>query len=630
MMAPEPDAEKVERVSSLALFLVLALLIGSFWTSYYLKVKRITAVHETIVGLFAGMFVGAALRIAPLGMVRDMLSFSNTIMLNVLLPPIILASGYELRQNKFFHNFGIIISFAFFGTLISAVVIGIVVWIWTAIGLEGLHVSLLDSLIFGSTLSATDPVTILAIFNTYQVDPQLYSIIFGESILNDAVSIVMFEYVSADPHPVPLPWLVFSVSTVLGVAFGLGCSLMLKHSRIGIFPDLESCVVLLIAYTSYFFSNAVQLSGIVSLLFCGITLKHYAHHNMSDKTQRITKSIFHTLANLSENFIFIYLGLSLFTSDKLVYMPLLIIVALFAVVLSRYCAVFPLAAGLNALSRWRGARQAHSVGLPNTAPQLSREYQIMLFWAGLRGAVGFALSEGMVGENAAALQTTVLVVVVLTVIVFGGTTAQMLDILHIETGVQDDEDIDEDALDPEALPPRAAGARSAQFYDYSVLSGSRSGSALGTSTELGQGLGQSQGQGQDNGQGQGQGQDQELPAWGSALPHAVVAGPGGLQSVSPDDLDVDDDVGASPRRMRQIFNEANVIFQNGQWFQRIDERYLLPMFSNAVASRKYEQRRSILQARRTQRDGSVDMHDDTNLATFEPDALTDEPQKKTH
>lgn len=93
-----PHAEEQERDSSLALFLVLLLLIGSFWTSYYLKVKRITAVHETIVGLFAGMFVGAALRIGPLEEVQKMLSFSNTIMLNVLLPPIILASGYDLRQ----------------------------------------------------------------------------------------------------------------------------------------------------------------------------------------------------------------------------------------------------------------------------------------------------------------------------------------------------------------------------------------------------------------------------------------------------------------------------------------------------------------------------------------------------
>jgi sodium/hydrogen exchanger-like protein 6/7 len=51
----------------------------------------------------------------------------------------------------------------------------------------------LDCLIFGSALSATDPVTILAIFNQYKVDPKLYSVIFGESLLNDAVSIVMYQ-----------------------------------------------------------------------------------------------------------------------------------------------------------------------------------------------------------------------------------------------------------------------------------------------------------------------------------------------------------------------------------------------------------------------------------------------------
>ena len=45
----------------------------------------------------------------------------------------------------------------------------------------------------GATLSATDPVTVIAIFTTYKVDPKLFSIIFGESLLNDAVAIVMFE-----------------------------------------------------------------------------------------------------------------------------------------------------------------------------------------------------------------------------------------------------------------------------------------------------------------------------------------------------------------------------------------------------------------------------------------------------
>jgi solute carrier family 9 (sodium/hydrogen exchanger), member 6/7 len=69
----------------------------------------------------------------------------------------------------------------------------LLVYVYSFLGLESLDVSLLECLTFGSTLSATDPVTILAIFQQYKVDPKLYTIIFGESLLNDAVSIVMYE-----------------------------------------------------------------------------------------------------------------------------------------------------------------------------------------------------------------------------------------------------------------------------------------------------------------------------------------------------------------------------------------------------------------------------------------------------
>jgi sodium/hydrogen exchanger-like protein 6/7 len=66
--------------------------------------------------------------------------------------------------------------------------------VWTKIGLESLSaLSLPIALQLGATLSATDPVTVIAIFNTYKVDPKRFTLIFGESLLNDAVAIVMFE-----------------------------------------------------------------------------------------------------------------------------------------------------------------------------------------------------------------------------------------------------------------------------------------------------------------------------------------------------------------------------------------------------------------------------------------------------
>lgn len=178
-------------------------------------------------------------------------------------------------------------------------------------------------------LSSTDPVTILAIFHQVGVDPKLYSIIFGESILNDSVAIVLFGSlaklqgtdvtVSSAIHGVFNFFAVFTGSVLIGVILALLCALMLKHFHLHYFPSLESCLISLVAYFSYLLSNAIQLSGIVSLLFCGMAMKHYCYQNMSMRTKRTTKYMFRVLSQLSENFVFIYLGVNLFIMDDRYY-----------------------------------------------------------------------------------------------------------------------------------------------------------------------------------------------------------------------------------------------------------------------------------------------------------------------
>lgn len=177
----------------------------------------------------------------------------------------------------------------------------------------------------------------------------------------------------------------------------------------------------------------------MSLLFCGITLKHYAYYNMSRRTQLTTKYLFQVMAQLSENFIFIYLGLDLFVESNLKFNPLFILVAVFGICLARYLAVFPLSKAINWFIRYKARRRGIEV-----ADELPFAYQAMLFWAGLRGAVGVALAAGLSGVNAPTLRATVLVVVVLTVIVFGGTTARMLEIMGIRTGVVEEIDSDDE------------------------------------------------------------------------------------------------------------------------------------------------------------------------------------------
>lgn len=270
------------------------LLITAFFTSYILQQKKVQAVHETVISIFAGllhaldiyasthhltnitgMTVGLFLRVSSDQNIRHLVSFDYQIFFNLLLPPIILNSGYELHQANFFRNIGTILTFAFAGTFLSAVVIGMLLWLYTRIPLEGLEMTFLDAISVGATLSATDPVTILAIFNTYKVDPKLYTIIFGESILNDAIAIVLFETAQRYKNGgsggqlgilslfegIGIFLAVFFGSLVIGVLVGIATALGLKYTYVRRFPKIESCMIVLIAYASYFFSNGLHMSG---------------------------------------------------------------------------------------------------------------------------------------------------------------------------------------------------------------------------------------------------------------------------------------------------------------------------------------------------------------------------------
>ena len=223
------------------------------------------------------MTVGLILRVSSGTSIQNLVTFDYQIFFNLLLPPIILNSGYELHQANFFRNIGTILTFAFAGTFISAIVLGVVLWLYTRIPLDGFETNLtfVDAISVGATLSATDPVTILAIFNTYKVDPKLYTIIFGESILNDAIAIVLFETAQRYNkgaaggnlgflsliEGIGIFLAVFFGSLIIGVVIGIATALGLKYTYVRRFPKIESCIVVLIAYASYFFANGLHMSG---------------------------------------------------------------------------------------------------------------------------------------------------------------------------------------------------------------------------------------------------------------------------------------------------------------------------------------------------------------------------------
>ena len=118
-------------------------------------------------------------------------------------------------------------------------------------------------------------------------------------------------------NQIPAAMLQFTVvslgSVVVGVVIGLLCSFLFKNTHIRDYPTYEIGLLFLFAYGSYALAEAVELSGIMALFFCGIVLAHYNSYNLSEASKGAAEVVFHALALVSETFVFLYMGMGLFT-----------------------------------------------------------------------------------------------------------------------------------------------------------------------------------------------------------------------------------------------------------------------------------------------------------------------------
>ena len=170
--------------------LMLAITFGHF-----LKKSQHKYLQESGLTVILGMVAGGLLKLLSVEDYMTKLSthFGNLFMI-LLLPPIIFESGYNMNKQPFFKNFGTVLAYSFLGTFIAIFSSSLMFWIVGQTALSPVF-EWKDAFAFGSLISATDPVSVLAIFKEMNANENLYAIVFGESIFNDAISIVMYETV---------------------------------------------------------------------------------------------------------------------------------------------------------------------------------------------------------------------------------------------------------------------------------------------------------------------------------------------------------------------------------------------------------------------------------------------------
>ena len=288
---------------------------------------------------------------------------------------------------------------------------------------------ILEFLTFSSILAAVDPVAVLTIFREIGVNMKLYFLVFGESLLNDGITIVIyntiltFDTIEETDHQINAAQYILGILNFLSVFFGglligvisgLATSLILRFSKLN--PEVEPMIVLTMSYLSYSFAETVHWSGILSLIGCGMIQKRYAFFNISQKSYTTVKYMVKTMASFADTTIFVYLGIVPFSETFEWHTGFTLWSCLFALIF-RFMSVFGLTSVLNL---FRGNK-------------ISLKEQFIMGYGGLRGAVSFSLANILPSINPfkPIFLSATIFFIFFTIFVQGGTIKYIVQHLRI-------------------------------------------------------------------------------------------------------------------------------------------------------------------------------------------------------
>ncbi|KAH9786209.1 Sodium/hydrogen exchanger [Citrus sinensis] len=383
----EPDAAPVHSVTLFVALVSACIVIGHL-------LQKTRWMNQSVTALAFGLCTATVIILTTNGKISDILLFDEDLFFICLLPPIIFNAGFQVKKKQFFQNFIIINLFGVVGTLISFGIISIgSAKLFMKFGLTFWDQG--DFLALGAILSATDTVCTLQVLNQEDT-PLLYSLVFGEGVVG-----LMSAYI------------------IRKLYFG-------RHST-----DREVALMILMAYLSYVMADLFQLSGILTVFFCGIVMSHYTWHNITESSRVTTKHTFATLSFISETFIFLYVGMDALDMEK------------WKIVKGSPGTSVAVSSTLLGLVLVGRAASVFSVSflsnLANDSPidKIGFKQQVTIWWAGLmRGAVSVALAYNKFTSSGhtqrpknAIMITSTITIVLFSNVVFGLLTKPLVRLM---------------------------------------------------------------------------------------------------------------------------------------------------------------------------------------------------------
>ena len=353
------------------------------------------------------LLVGLGLAILDVRLVN----LSPALILFIFLPPLLFEAAWNLKWSNLKRDLTPICLYAVLGVVIC--VVGLVLGLMNFGG-----ASLATALLVGASLSATDPVSVVALFRELGVDKRLTTLMEGESLFNDGVAVVAFNLllglalgVEQFSASVTLArFLVFvGVGVSIGGLIGFGISFLTQRFDL---PLVEQSLTLVSAYGAYLIAEELGGSGVIAVVTTGLILGNFGSRiGMNPRTRLVVSEFWEFVAFFVNSIVFLLIGDQVYF-DGLVSKLDSILVAIAIIILSRAVSIFALGFLSNRLAQ----------------PNISWPEQTVLWWGGLRGSVSvaLALSVPIILPEREEIIAIVFGVMLFTLLVQGLTTKSLL------------------------------------------------------------------------------------------------------------------------------------------------------------------------------------------------------------
>ncbi|HKI73368.1 MAG TPA: sodium:proton antiporter, partial [Pseudomonadales bacterium] len=368
--------EETSLIEALVTGIICLMLVAAVTT---MASKRLSKLPLTIALVFVGIAISALSdRVPALGLISSSVHLTPQLVLYVFIPTLIFESAFNMNAREVSRNIWPIMMLAGPGLILSTLIIGgMMAWMT--------HFDLMVAMLLGAILSATDPVAVIAIFKQLGVPERLTVLVEGESLFNDATSLVVATIllgilVKGDFSAAVVGDGVVQFFVVFfgGVLVGWLLAIIAGQTlgRIEEDPLVEITLTTILAYFSFIVADHVfHVSGIMAVVASGLTIGSWGRSKISPSTEAFMKHFWEYLAYLANAFIFLMVGMEMNLVTLWHSIGLIAAVAL-AMLVSRAAVVFLLVPLVGKL--------------PGSEPT-SLPWQGVMYWGGLRGAIAIAI-----------------------------------------------------------------------------------------------------------------------------------------------------------------------------------------------------------------------------------------------